>query len=153
MINIRSARKDEVSDLQVLNDEVFIDNQQYDDDLDLSWAKSDKGEAYFTNLLKETEACCLIAEEDGKRVGYIAAASKKINYRKSKYIEIENMGVIPDYRSQGIGHQLVQKCLEWAKERGFQKVYVNAYFANNQAIKFYKDNGFLETDISLEKSI
>lgn len=153
MINIRSARKDEVSDLQALNDEVFIDNQKYDDDLDMNWAKSDKGKSYFTQLLNNGKACCLIAEDEGKKVGYIAAAPKEISYRKSSYIEIENMGVIPEYRSQGIGHQLVRECLEWAKKRGFQKAYVNGYFANTQAIKFYKNNGFLETDISLEKNI
>lgn len=153
MINIRLASKDEVPDLQILNNEVFIDNQKYDDDLDMQWAKSDKGKNYFTQLLNDSNVCCLIAEDDGRKVGYIAARQKDISYRKSKYLEIENMGVIPQYRSQGIGHQLVQKCFEWAKERGFQKTYVNAYFANIKAIKFYKNNGFIETDISLEKSI
>ena len=48
MINIRKANKDEVKDLQSLNNEVFIDNNKYDNDLDMSWAKSEKGKIYFT---------------------------------------------------------------------------------------------------------
>lgn len=150
---IRLARIDEVKDLQILNDEVFIDNQKYDSDLDMNWARSDKGREYFTKLLSNPNAFCLFAEENKKIVGYIAAAPKDISYRKSKYIEIENMGVIPEYRSKGIGAKLIQKCLEWAKSKGSQKVYVNSYFKNIKAISFYKKNGFSEIDVSLERVI
>jgi GNAT superfamily N-acetyltransferase len=48
---------------------------------------------------------------------------------------------------------LIQKCLEWAKTQGFQKVYVNAYFGNLDAIKFYKKNGFVEIDLGLEVNL
>ncbi len=153
MVDIRSATKNEVKDLQDLNDEVFIDNQKYDDDLDMNWAKSDKGKEYFTEVLNNPESICLIAEEGSRKVGYIAAGKKEISYRKSKYIEIENMGVIPDFRSKGVGTLLIQESLKWAKSKGFQKAYVNSYFNNTAAIDFYKKNGFLETDLSLERII
>ena len=153
MINIRPVRKDEIEDLQDLNDEVFIDNQKYDSDLDMIWAKSDKGKDYFTKLLNNPDYCCLIAEEDGRKVGYVAAGPKNISYRKSKYIEVENMGVIPEYRSRGIGTMLMEECLKWAKSKGFQKAYVNSYFNNQKAIEFYKRNGFSEIDLSLEKNL
>lgn len=153
MVSIRQATKDEVYDLQVLNDEVFIDNQKYDDDLDMNWARSEKGKAYFTRLLNNPDSICLIAEEDSRKIGYIAAGKKEVSYRKSKYMEIENMGVIPEFRSKGIGSLLMQECLKWGQIKGFQKAYVNSYFQNINAIKFYKNNGFLETDISLEKTL
>lgn len=151
MIKIRTARKEEVKDLQNLNDEVFISDQQYDPDLFMDWAQSNKGKEYFTQLLNNQNSCCLIAEDNGRKVGYIAAVPKDISYRKSKYIEIENMGVTPQRRSKGIGSILIQECLKWAKSKGFQKVYVNAYFNNIKAIKFYKRNGFSEIDLCLEK--
>jgi ribosomal protein S18 acetylase RimI-like enzyme len=153
MINIRPANKDEVKVLQDLNDEVFIDNQKYDIDLDMNWAQSDRRKGYFTEVLNSPDAFCFIAEENGKEVGYIAAEPKIVSYRKSKYIEIENMGVIPEYRSKGVGSMLMNECLKWAKTQGFQKAFVNAYFDNTMAIDFYKRNGFLEIDVSLEKSL
>lgn len=151
MINIRTARKDEVKDLQDLDGEIFIDSQKYDNDFDMNWAQSTKGETYFTDLLNNPKACCLVAEEDGRKVGYIAAGPKSISYRRSKYIEIENIGVIPEYRSKGIGALLMEKCLKWAKSKGFQKAYVNAYFHDVKAIEFYKRNSFSEIDLCLEK--
>lgn len=150
MINIRTARKDEVKDLQDLDDGIFIGSPKYDNDFDTNWAQT-KGKAYFTDLLNNPEACCLIAEEDGEKIGYIAAVPKSISYRKSKYIEIENIGVALEYRSKGIGTLLIDECLKWAKSKGFQKAYVNAYFHDTKAVEFYKRNNFSEIDLCLEK--
>jgi ribosomal protein S18 acetylase RimI-like enzyme len=151
---VRLAQKDEIKTLQNLNDEVFIDNFKYDSDLKTAWAQSDNGgKKYFTDLLNDEDSICLVAEVDNKVTGYIAASSKEISYRNSKYIEIENMGVIPEYRSLGIGRLLMNKCLGLAKEKGYQKAYVNSYSRNLKAIEFYKRNGFDEIDISLERTL
>ena len=63
------------------------------------------------------------------------------------------MGVSPKYQSKGIGSMLIKKCLSWAKSKGYQKVYVSSYLGNKQAIKFYKNNGFLEIDLGLEVNL
>lgn len=153
MIIFREAELKDVNILQHLNQEVFIDNQKYDDDLIMDWALSEKGKEYFTKHLNNPQAYCLIAEESGKPVGYIAAQPKGFSYKKSTYFEINDMGVIPGYRSQGIGSVLMQKCLTWAKNCGFKKAYVNAYIKNLMGIKFYNKNGFYQVDVSLERGI
>lgn len=153
MIIITPAQKEEIQILQNLNDDVFTDNHKYDYDLKMDWAQSEVGNKYFTEVLDNPEAICLIAKDGEKPVGYIAALPKDFGYRLSKYIEIENMGVTPNYRSQGIGSKLINKTLEIAKERGFQKVYVNAYSDNLKGIKFYEKSGFKKIDVSLEKEI
>lgn len=150
---IRFARKDEVKTLQNLNDEVFIDNSRYDPDLKMDWAQSDTGRKYFSQALEKPEAICLIAEENEKPIGYLVATPKDFGYRLSRYIEIENMGVSPNSRSKGIGTLLFNKCVKIAKERDFQKVYVNAYFENTKAVGFYEKCGFKKIDICLEKNI
>ena len=62
MIKTRQCLAEEVADLQKLNDGVFVDNSKYDPDIDLDWAKGEKGKKYFTDLLNRKEAFCLIAE-------------------------------------------------------------------------------------------
>lgn len=153
MITIRPAGRDDIRALKNLNEELFIDNQQYDPDLVIDWSQSEKGKTYFSNLLSKQEACCFIAEEDGKPIGYIAASPKHVDHRKSTYIEINNMGVTPEYRSKGVGTILINECLQWTKSHGFQKAFVSSYFNNRKAIDFYKRNGFLEIDIGLERYV
>ena len=153
-IKIVLASSNQIKLLQDLNDDIFADNPHYDSDLKMDWAQSnDGGKKYFTELLKNSNSICLIAKDNNKNIGYLAASSKEIPYRLSRCVEIENMGVIPEYRSKGIGQKLIDECLKIAREKGFQKVYVNTYFKNNGAINFYKNNGFTEIDLSLEKNI
>ena len=152
-MEIRQATVNDVSTLQNLNDEVFVDNHKYDPDLKMDWAQSETGKEYFTDVVNNPNAICLIAEENGKAIGYIAAAPKEFGYRLSKYLEIENMGVSPEHRSKGIGIKLMDECLSRAKNKGFQKVYVNAYFENVGAINFYEKSGFKKIDTSLERDI
>lgn len=152
-MTIRFAKQDEVATLQNLNDEVFVDNSKYDPDLKMDWAQSDEGKKYFTSVLQSSESICLIAEQDGNPIGYLVAMPKRFDYRLSKYIEIENMGVTTTSRSKGVGTALIYECCRAAKERGYQKVYVCAYSANSRAITFYRQCGFTAIDVSLEKTI
>jgi ribosomal protein S18 acetylase RimI-like enzyme len=153
-ITIRPARRNEVKVLQDLNDEIMVDNPKYDSDLRLEWAQAeDGGKKYYTELVNNPEAICLLAEVKGRIAGYVAAAPKEYSYRKSRYIEIENIGVTPEFRASGVGSSLIDACLQIARIRGFQKAYVTSYFQNTGAISFYKRSGFGEIDISLEKEL
>ncbi|KKU87557.1 MAG: GCN5-related N-acetyltransferase [Candidatus Gottesmanbacteria bacterium GW2011_GWA2_47_9] len=67
--------------------------------------------------------------------------------------EIDNMGVTPAFRSKGIGIKLVEAYRQWAKEHGFDRLYVNAYYQNIKAIEFYKKCGLSPIDISLEGAV
>lgn len=153
MITIEIAGKDDVEILQDLNDEVFVDNHKYDLDLKTDWAQSETGKKYFTRILNNTESICLVAKYKDRPVGYLVAGPKDFGYRLSKYLEIENMGVSPDYRSKGVGSMLMKKLFELAKTKGFQKAYVNTYSDNDIALAFYEKNGFKKIDISLERKI
>ncbi len=148
-LKIRKATSVDVPILQKLNNEVFIDNHKYDSDLILDWATSEKGRAYFTKLLLDKKTICFIAEDDGKPVAYIAARPREFGYRKSRYFEVDNMGTIPTYRSKGLGSMLITKVRQWAKEQGYDRLFVNTYFFSSKAVKFYKENGFQEIDLDL----
>lgn len=153
MITIRKARPDEVKQLQDLNDVAFEQNPQFDPDLILDWAQSEKGKAYFTTVLANPNDVLLVAEDGDKLVGYISASPKVVGHRKSTYIEIDNLGVHKDYRRKGVASLLMEECLKWAKEQGYQKAYLLCYWKNIDAIAFYKQKGFSEIDVALEKQL
>jgi ribosomal protein S18 acetylase RimI-like enzyme len=153
MIKIRKAQLEEYKAVQKLNFEVFEDNYKYDSDLNINWTFSEHGQKYFVNLFQDKDAVCFVAEENNVLIGYVAARMKHATYRNSKYLEISDIGVSPIYRSGGIGRQLLKACEEWGKDHGYQRLFVTSYAKNEKAIKFYKNFGFDEIDISLEKDI
>ena len=152
-IKIRQAKTQDWSDIQRLNNEVFQVDNNHDDDLDLNWPFSKQGIKYYKNLASGKEGYCLLAEQNTKIVGYIALKIKHFGYRKSKYVEIDHMGVSPEYRSKGIGAKLINTGVKWAKSKKANRLWVSAYWQNKKAIKFYKHNGFFETGLELDKKL
>lgn len=52
------------------------------------------------------------------------------------------MGILPDFRGQGIGTKLLEKVLAHAKDFGLEKVELHVYTTNNSGIALYKKMGF-----------
>jgi GNAT superfamily N-acetyltransferase len=149
-VMIRIAKPEDWEIIQKLNNEVFGANILYDRHLDEGWAMSDKGIKYFQKVLAAPDHCCIIAEVDHQPVGYLIGGPKEFDYRTVTMAEIHNTGVTPAHRSKGIGSKLISYFRQWCKDHGYQKMYVNAYFANDKAIAFYKKQGMSPIDISLE---
>ncbi|MFC1622320.1 GNAT family N-acetyltransferase [Patescibacteria group bacterium] len=153
MLTIRDATIEDLEDIKKLNTKIFSSNIKWDKDTVENFASTKQGEKYYTEALQRKDGCFFVCEEDGEMVGYANGGDKKEIGRKSRYFELDNVGVIPERLKQGIGKELLNKVNDWAKEKGFQKIYLNCYFANKGAIKFYKKAGYKEIDICLEKEI
>jgi ribosomal protein S18 acetylase RimI-like enzyme len=79
-----------------------------------------------------------IWEEDGQPVGLcnvIRDGGTDVWY-------IGNVAVLPAYRRRGIARQLVQACLDYARERGAQAISLDVIDANLPAYELYKALGF-----------
>jgi ribosomal protein S18 acetylase RimI-like enzyme len=125
-VTIHTAKKEDWQTIQKLNNQVFINDQKSDPDLNMDWPFSKKGIEYYKKLASGEHGRCFIAYLNNEAVGYVALSKKDFGYRKSKYVEIENIGVSPEYRSKGVGKMLLQKATEWAKKQKATKLYVSA---------------------------
>ena len=65
--------------------------------------------------------------------------------------QIGRMGVLAEYRRQGIGSKLLNFVLQLAASRNLDKVYLHA---QTQAIAFYQEHGFIaQGDVFFEANI
>ncbi len=55
---------------------------------------------------------------------------------------IQNVGVAPDHRGQGLGRALVLQCLTGCREQGFQRVALEVTAGNLAAVNLYRRVGF-----------
>ncbi len=84
-MKIRESQKDDWESIQTLNNEVFIHDKEFDEDLNLDWPFSKTGIEYYKNSVANKKGKCFIAEIENKSVGYIILGSKDFEYRKGKY--------------------------------------------------------------------
>jgi ribosomal protein S18 acetylase RimI-like enzyme len=149
MIRIRHAEVKDAILLVDLNHKVFVNNINFDEDL-----KQDPAPvSYIEQIINKPDGCFLVLEEDEQMIGYTSGSPIHFGYRKSKYFEIENLGVLPEKKRQGYGKILLDAISKWAKDHGYEKLYLNCYIKNHEAIDFYERNGYTPIDICLEKKI
>ncbi len=63
------------------------------------------------------------------------------------------MYILPEYRSQGIGTELMEQFNSWSEEKGADRLRVEATAQNEEAIRFYRENGFDDYALILEREI
>lgn len=149
-ITIRQATIDDIPMLLGINFSSFEANAGFDKYIDMNWIHTDNAKKHFTTAITDKDHYAIVAEEEGKPIGFITLAPKELAYRTVKTIELDILAVLPDYRSKGIGSLLLNEVKEWAKGKGYTTMMVSSYSKNNRAIEFYQREGFETIDISLE---
>lgn len=81
-----------------------------------------------------------VAEKDNELVGYLMAIGGNARRRKhSAYIVI---GIIEDYRGQGVGRKLFKELEQWATNHNIQRLELTVVTRNEAGLALYKKIGF-----------
>lgn len=92
------------------------------------------------NMKKSESSTIFVAEKENDLIGYLfAIGGTARRKRHSAYIVI---GVLKEYRGQGIGTKLFAKLEEWAKERGIHRLELTTVTRNEPGVALYKKMGF-----------
>ena len=102
----------------------------------------------YMAILERFPAYFLVAESNGQLVGYIHASVHHDNPvevipAQEPYVEIEDIYVQPDFRSQDIGGQLLEHVFAIAQAAGVERFIVGTLSKETDKIlKFYRSHGF-----------
>jgi len=95
----------------------------------------------FEDELFNPDAYYLVAETDGKTVGYIGF------WKILDEGHITNIAVHPDFRRRGYGRELIAAMIGKAKELGITAVTLEVRISNKTAISLYESFGFLAAGV------
>jgi ribosomal protein S18 acetylase RimI-like enzyme len=152
-MTIRPALTTDLPTIKQLNHFILAQNKTFNPDYIDRFADTPAGKKYFKEAIAHPDGCFFILEDDNKAVGFINGYPKPVSSWDSHVFEIDNLGILPNYQSQGLGTQLLNHVIDWAQQHGFDRILINTYMANTPAISFYKQHGFHPLDMSLIKSI
>ncbi len=105
---------------------------------------------FLANLEKEP-VCYRIAEMGGQPVGMGSCVVQPVLHHAGLVAEIQELYVVPEYRSQGIGQELLQNLLQFARSRGALLVEVSSSKRRTGAHRFYEREGFSNNHFKLTK--
>ena len=98
--------------------------------------------------VKNNNGKCYLAIDNAKVVGLIMGCIPKydeydyLDYKCPKRGEITELIVSNNVRSKGIGNMLMNKIEEYFKSLGCEYILVDVFAYNDNAIKFYDNNGY-----------
>ena len=153
---IKSATIDNLKNIQKLNLILFKkEYNEFDKTLNCDWTYGNDGEEYFKNRILKDDGCALVAYINNNVVGYLVGGlDKKGSYRVLPiFAELENMLVLDNCRSKGVGTKLFNAFIDWCKSKDVKRLRIVASAQNVRAIEFYKRNRLTEYDLILESNI
>ena len=112
------------------------------------WSERD-----YLSELENTNSLIKVTRENDIIVGFILARFNFINFKEKTVAEtfseadLLNIGVLDSFREQGIGSRLLEALILECKNSKTQKIWLEVRESNSNARKFYKQNGFIETQI------
>jgi putative acetyltransferase len=81
-----------------------------------------------------------VVEKDGKVIG--CAGIGPLENEDESICELQKMYFLPEARGLGLGTKMMEKCLQSAKDFGYEKCYLETMPYMNDAQKLYKKVGF-----------
>lgn len=96
---------------------------------------------FIERTLSEQKSIFFVAEIENKIVGFIAALGS--NLKRNQHSANLVIGVLEDYRGQGVATKLFNRVFEWAKEVKISRLGLTVIKDNTKAFNLYKKMGFV----------
>jgi ribosomal protein S18 acetylase RimI-like enzyme len=94
------------------------------------------------NLYMTDGDTCLVAEVEGRVIGFALGATIEKRRSSWKYGYLIWLGVVDDMKSHGVGKKLVKRLTELFIQKGVRMMLVDTEADNHEAIRFFKRVGF-----------
>lgn len=102
-------------------------------------------EEYLRHLLEDDQSDAYVAEKDAQIVGYVFLHVHQLSFLDFFHPEmvalISDIAVTALARRKGIGHLLFAASLQWARNRNADRLELNVWEFNTEALAFYERNG------------
>jgi RimJ/RimL family protein N-acetyltransferase len=140
---IRKPIEDDAADIISYSKILFASTDQVLTTVEEYTITVENEKIWINNLNENPGSNVLVAALDNQIVGLLFFISNaKI---KNAHTGEFGVSVHPNFQGIGIGRQMIETLLNWAKSKSnIEKVFLNVFATNKHAIKLYKDLGFTE---------
>lgn len=99
-------------------------------------------EKWHANL-SDSQVAIQVAETDGRLVGFVELAPKKLPYETpAPALELRRLYLRNEAHGTGVAQRLMEWALEEAARRGAKELVLSVYVDNHRARRFYERYGF-----------
>lgn len=156
MIRIRKARAADVPRIARGQKEMNRFHSRFDKSYYApSPAAAREFKSYLGRKIKDPDFLILVAEEDGKLLGYVLAWVKRRPplYKKSRLGYLSNIYVQESHRRSGLG-SVLYACLEdWFRKKRVDFIQARVHVSNRTALSTFRKWGLKDLVLTLSKEV
>jgi diamine N-acetyltransferase len=145
-ITIRNATIEDYEDLCLVYEELDELHRINHPELFIKPCDCARAKEYINEIINDDSKALFVAEVESKAVGFAECFTIKSSsfpvVKKREWIQLDNIAVKREYQNYNIGTLLLEKVLEWTKDKGINRVELKVYSFNASAINFYSNKGF-----------
>ncbi len=113
----------------VMDEKIYLVSEYY--------LLTEKGEQ---DRIRNPDDLTLVCDFGGRIVGVLTL--QRGIYKKSRHAGTLGIAISRGYRHRGIGTNMIRHALKWAKSAGIEKVNLEVFSSNQNAIEAYRKIGF-----------
>src|SRR3954466_13250381 len=104
---------------------------------------------FLADLSASSYSCLFVAERNGEIIGFLSGELREGSpaFEPKTWAAVEDVYVVPDHRSSGVGRALFEEYHEWARKKGADGVSLQVAAGNIRARRFYEELGFREVSV------
>lgn len=106
---------------------------------------------YLVSLIDDPESLVMVAEEDGRVVGYVYAHHEGTSWRdlRGPCAYLDDVFVDDPTRRRGIGRRLLQAAIDWARQKDMPQMVLYSHTQNETAQRLFDSMGFRRTMVEM----
>ena len=139
MTEVRRATPDDAS---VLGRLLWDFNTEFETETDDADVLAER----FTRLLALDEIVAVLAEDDGTAVGFALLSLRPAIWFDGPVSQLEELYVVPDRRSEGIGAQVLDLSRRLVREQGSPEMHINVDEVDVDTRRFYERHRFVNIE-------
>ncbi len=135
-MKINQADSTDIDELCILLDVLFSQEAEFVSDHEL------QGRGLKKILNNKDIGIILVARDSEKVVGMVSILFTVSTALGERVGNLEDFVVLPEYRGNGIGSDLISYAVNFAKQRGCKRITLLTDYDNHDAHRFYLRHGF-----------
>lgn len=147
-IEFRYATPTDAAMLANLTANTFWDAYERDSNLERKYIRDYMSTAFsieqITLELAEEKTIYLVAESNSEEIGYskLLSGSSRPEISGNRNIEISRIYLIKEFWGKNFGAPLLNRCVDEARIKEFDIIWLSVWEHNLRAIRFYEKHGF-----------
>ena len=111
--------------------------------------------SFLRSQLEQNDAIVLVAEADGRVIGYLFAALEPMSWKELRGPAgfIHDVLIEDSARDSGAGTALIEAALAWMRERGAARAILGTAARNTAAQRLFERLGFRPTMIEMTREL